>query len=61
MWNTYYFIILPRLKIDEGIYRFSSDNYISNSKGFSIYYNNKDYIGEFDIIKIRKNLIYDEI
>ena len=39
----------------------SSDNYVSNSKGFSIYYDNNNYIGEFDVIKVRKTILYDEI
>lgn len=62
--NRYISITNNKILLDSEIITsnaISSDNYISNSKGFSIYYNNKDYIGEFDIIKIRKNLIYDEI
>lgn len=62
--NRYISITNNKILLDSEIITsnaISSDNYVSNSKGFSIYYNNNDYIGEFDIIKIRKNLIYDEI
>lgn len=38
-----------------------SDNYEANKSGFALYVNNADYIGEFDIIKVRKAIIYEDI
>lgn len=38
-----------------------SDNYEANKSGFALYVNNTDYIGEFDIIKVRKAIIYEDI
>lgn len=44
--------------LDAPIY---SDNYEANKSGFALYVNNADYIGEFDIIKVRKAIIYEDI
>lgn len=38
-----------------------SDNYEANKSGFALYVNDADYIGEFDIIKVRKAIIYEDI
>ena len=38
-----------------------SDNYEANKSGFALYVNGADYIGEFDIIKVRKAIIYEDI
>ena len=38
-----------------------SNNYETNKLGFAIYVDNTDYIGEFDIIKVRKAIIYEDI
>lgn len=44
--------------LDAPIY---SDNYEANKSGFALYVNDADYIGEFDIIKVRKAIIYEDI
>ena len=44
--------------LDAPIY---SNNYEANNSGFALYVNNADYIGEFDIIKVRKAIIYEDI
>ena len=62
--NRYISITNNKISVDKEIVTsnaISSDNYVSNSKGFSIYYDNNNYIGEFDIIKVRKTILYDEI
>lgn len=44
--------------LDAPIY---SNNYEANKSGFALYVNDADYIGEFDIIKVRKAIIYEDI
>lgn len=44
--------------LDAPIY---SNNYEANKSGFALYANDADYIGEFDIIKVRKAIIYEDI
>lgn len=44
--------------LDAPIY---SDNYEANKSGFALYVNDANYIGEFDIIKVRKAIIYEDI
>lgn len=44
--------------LDAPIY---SNNYEANKNGFALYANDADYIGEFDIIKVRKAIIYEDI
>lgn len=39
----------------------SSEDFQSGQSGFAIYNDDENYIGEFDVIRVRKSIIYDEV